>query len=380
VRIAPIPSSAHVCPRDTESCFPRKRKTQDNDRRKNNLYVPTQGPHDLTLIDGLPTIITLTKLRSEVYENAMAVPSEAGGGLYGHLGAVMPAAEYIALQGAVAYVVAAHPGIQAPVAAQATAIQITQANRQHDKAVERFALHNSVEVALKQQILAAVDDRYVSTLQDNVLRYARVTSRELIKHLVENYSAITSEVLEKICDSISAEWNPDDGMETLYTRITATQQFATAAGAAHDISDSTTIHPALAAIDKTGVFMDACSDWRKLATADQTMAHFRRDFTHAWNERDRRISAKAAGYEALLTTCVEDKEYQSPTTPPAVTNPDVIVDSVKMFYCWTHGLGFSSSHTSATCNKKAKGHCVDATIKNRKGGSSRIQVGGNRRS
>ena len=82
-------------------------------------------PHtELTKIEGLPTPITLTKLRSEIYDNAMSVPSTAGGGIYGHLGIVMPAAEYNALPNAVAYVSPNHPGIQAPAAANATATTV----------------------------------------------------------------------------------------------------------------------------------------------------------------------------------------------------------------------------------------------------------------
>jgi len=226
----------------------------------------------------------------------------------------------------------------------------------------------------------AVDDQYVSTLQHQTLGYAQVTSRTILAHIVENYSIVTAEVLEQNRNGIAAEWNPDDRMESLYTRITDAQRFATDAGAAHAIADSTALYLALTAIDKTGMFLEACSEWRKRLPATQTLANFRSDFTHAAKERNRRISAKAAGYEALLTTKTDDKENKAPTKPATVPVPDVIVDSIKMYYCWTHGLGFSSSHTSVTCNKQADGHCEDATIKNRKGGSNRIQGTSNRRS
>ena len=81
----------------------------------------------------------------------------------------------IALQGAVAYVAPANPGVQAPAPANATAIQITQANRQHDKALERFTKHHDVCAELKHLILAAVDDCYISALQEVVLSYAQVS-------------------------------------------------------------------------------------------------------------------------------------------------------------------------------------------------------------
>jgi hypothetical protein len=146
-------------------------------------------PHlEVTLIEGRRTPQSLKKLCSEVYDNAMAVPSEAGGGYYGHLGFVVPAAQYQALHGAVAYVAPANPGIQAPTPANATAIQISQANRQHDKALERFTKHHDICAELKCLILAAVDDCYISALQEEVLSYAQVSVDALLMHLNMTYS------------------------------------------------------------------------------------------------------------------------------------------------------------------------------------------------
>ena len=302
----------------------------------------------------------------------MSVPSDTGGGLYGHLGAVMPAAKYLALPGAVAYNVPIHPGEQAPTAANATAIQISQANQAYDKALERFTTHNNVVVALKQLILAAVDDRYVSTLQHHRLRYAQVTVEALLAHLNNTYSEITPEVLEQNRSNIMAEWNPDDGIEMIFTCITAAHQFAEAAGAANVISEATAIYLALTAIENTGVFIEPCSDWRKHPAGEQSLANFVFDFTHAWKERDHCIIAKTAGYQALLTTHTDDKENKSPPALPSKNKPDIVIDTVEMFYCWSHGLGFNPKHTSHTCNTKKDGHKDDATIHNRKGGSTTI--------
>jgi hypothetical protein len=67
----------------------------------------------------------------------------------------------------------------------------------------------------------------VSKLQDHVLHYAQVTATDLIAHLVDTYSNITSEVLEQNCDNITAEWNPNNGIKTIFMLITtANHQFA----------------------------------------------------------------------------------------------------------------------------------------------------------
>jgi hypothetical protein len=161
-------------------------------------------PHlELTLIKGCPTPQSLKKLCSEVYDNTMAVPSEAGGGQYGHLGTIMPAAQYQALHRAIAYVAPTNPGIQAPTPANATAIQISQANRQHDKALEQFTKHHNVCAKLKHLILAAIDDCYILALQEEVVSYAHVSVHALLIHLNMTYSTIDQEVLEMNHNNIS---------------------------------------------------------------------------------------------------------------------------------------------------------------------------------
>jgi hypothetical protein len=150
-------------------------------------------------------------------------------------------------------------------------VQITQANHLYDSNVTRFEMHNNVCLKLKRMILAAVGDKYVSTLQHPLLRYAQVTVEALLQHLTDTYSEITQEVLENNRSKISAEWNPDNGIETIFTRITDAQQFAAAAGDDHIIPASTAMYLALTAIDNTGVFLEPCADWCKHHLGEQTL-------------------------------------------------------------------------------------------------------------
>jgi hypothetical protein len=338
-------------------------------------------PHTtVTPITGRPNPLSLSILQGELYANAISIPTELGGGAYGHLALVMPDAEYIAMAGALAYVAPAHPGAQADAPAGATAVQITQLNRQHDKAIERFMLHTNVSNALKQQILEAVEDMFVSVLRHQHLRYSQVTPLQLLQHLSDTYNIITEETLEDNRSRLSIDWNPDDGMEILYTRITDVQQFAIEAGVQHAISDATAMYLILTALERTGMFTDACANWRKRTPAEQTITNFKTDMNHAWKERNRRVKAKDVGYHDTLHVNKEamaaHKENKLPTG--ATQKPDVMVDTIPMFYCWSHGLGFSANHTSCTCNNKKEGHKDEATIKQRKGGSTFINVGGNR--
>ena len=42
----------------------------------------------------------------------------------------------------------------------------------------------------------------------------------------------------------------------------------------------------------------------------------------------------------------------------------------QIHYCWTHGVTFTNSHTSANCRNRAQGHQETATLENRMGGST----------
>jgi hypothetical protein len=85
--------------------------------------------------------------------------------------------------------------------------------------------------------------------------------------------------------------------------ITAAHQFAATASNENVILESSTIYLALTAIENTeSSLSDACSDWHKHLATDQMLAKFCTDFTHAWHEPDHCISAKTAGYQALLMT------------------------------------------------------------------------------
>jgi hypothetical protein len=109
------------------------------------------------------------------------------------------------------------------------------------------------------------------------------------------------------------------------------------------------------------------------------LANFKLNNNHAWKERNRRVLAKSAGYHDALSATVQALAAVGKETRPSTNaKPAATVGTVPMFYCWLHGLGFSEQHTSHSCNNKKDGHQDDATIKIRKGGSTHLNVGGNR--
>jgi len=114
-------------------------------------------PHPkLTPIIGTPNNTTLKHLTKELYANARAIPSTCRGGGHGHLGLIMPAAEYMVVTGS-AFQLPAQPGpgpvhISAPNAA--TCQETICA---YDANLKELMLATTVKEEIKKQLLEEVD-------------------------------------------------------------------------------------------------------------------------------------------------------------------------------------------------------------------------------
>ena len=95
----------------------------------------------LTKITGKPTAVTLKIFQKEIYANAQCVPSQEGGGQYGHLGYYLPRAAYRDL-----------PGILIPGTPGRAAVLGREATTDDDG--------NEVPAVLAQPAVDAVPDRW----------------------------------------------------------------------------------------------------------------------------------------------------------------------------------------------------------------------------
>uniref|UniRef100_A0A7S2VD11 Uncharacterized protein n=1 Tax=Entomoneis paludosa TaxID=265537 RepID=A0A7S2VD11_9STRA len=337
--------------------------------------LPTDNfPHPiLTKVVGQPTPKAMQLFRKELYANAMSVASTRGGGQNGHLALMMDEPTYTALAG-VAFVVPVHPGDQPAHAHNATAAQMTETNRQYDKAIVDFNAYVGVRNKLRSQILEAVDNTYYATLEHDQFGYAQVTPFQLLDELATTYDIIRPEDITANAKRLEEALNPDDPLETLWLKIATCRLFATRAQ--EPISEATAMRLTLIVFDNTGVFEMACDLWRRKADADKTYHNFKSHFNAENAERLRRITAQNAGFHGANTadeatpSTPATREAANAVTPSPAVQPNG--DVPRMYYCYTHGLGFNPNHYSATCENKCEGHKDDATASNMMGGNNRI--------
>ena len=333
-------------------------------------------PHEkLTKIEGEPTAATVRVLKREVYANAMAIATNLGGGNHGYLGMVMPAVEYNAMNNTQPFVAPNHPGAHPGHANGATAAAITETNRVYLEQKQAAETYAKIHAAIKQQILDAVGEVFLMNLQDELLGYANVSAEDMLQHLSTTYGTITPDELDANKKLIEAEWNPDDPIETLWKRIQDAQRFAQAGN--DPMSDNMCVRATLTVLEKSGVFTEAIRDWRKRPAGQWTLDNLKADFNAANKERLCQLTARTAGYHTANHATNSPPEEANATANGGT--PHIVTDNgVKMYYCWTHGLGKNPKHTSETCKNKAEGHKDKATADKMMGGNNTIMGGGRR--
>ena len=286
------------------------------------------------------------------------------GGVHGHLSLLMSADKYLLLSGS-PFEAPQHPGDAPTHAVNATISRITETNRQYHAALREITTYRTVHAKLKQQILTAVPDLYLNSLEDDLMGYADVDAVDMIEHLDDRYAKITPDKIENNRQSLSLPWNPDTKIEDLWLRITTAQLFATNAGIA--IPDDTAIFLTLQMFEKEQLFTMYCDTWRDMEIEERTLPKFKIHFEKANKGRLRKLTADRAGYHGAANAAIDNNDNN---------NGRIQVNGgCNMYYCWTHGLGKNRSHTSTTCTNPDEGHQRTATADNMQGGNNRIMTG-----
>lgn len=330
-------------------------------------------PHPvLTQVIGTPSSQSIQTLKKELYANARAVHSTNGGGQNGHLGLIMPAADYLARTN-MAFPPPAHPGAEPAILPGTPDIDAKRIIRQYESHLKIHETYNAVNEALKQQILLAVHRTYLASLDDAEMGFADVSAQNMLAHLVTRYGSVTGNDIELNRNRLSTTWDPDEPIENVWTRISEVQRYAIRAGI--PIHDTAVITLTLAVFTKSGVLDWAIKTWRRKNEAEQTLDHFIEFFTDENKERKNDVTAATAGFHGANAATIDGisgitDQLAAASITSSATN--VSVGDTKMFYCWTHGLGFNPAHTGTSCMRRDDGHKEEATVKNMMGGCNLI--------
>ena len=320
-------------------------------------------------LGGKPTYLTLRTAQLQLNMNAKSVHTHRGGGEFGHLVLTMTPAKYLTIT-PIPFDIPVPPTRNPVHAVGATGNAMTETNRQHKADQKEYDTFIAVQNALRSQLIAAVPYKYIETLSDPDIAFGNTPVLTIFTHLMTTFGTISHDDLEENAERIKAPWNPDDGIDVLFSQIKVGREFA--AAGLHPITEIHAVLIGYKLVENTGKFETACREWRMTPTADKTYTNFQIKFRLADEDYSRTATSRSAGYHranAVTPATAPPKPVVSAPTaapaPRATTNQAPIIG-----YCWTHGLLRSASHTSKNCNFKKDGHQDDATLTNQMGGET----------
>jgi hypothetical protein len=163
--------------------------------------VMASFPHPvLPTVQGEPDYQTIHATRKFLQANSRAIDTHLGGGTLGQLGLIISDASYAMISpttddGPTLWITPPAPG-RAPATMDGTAAQISAARHIWEEDVQTYQTCTSVQQALKKQIISVFEPMYLDFLNDNMVGYDTISSRDMLDHLLETYGNITAVDLE----------------------------------------------------------------------------------------------------------------------------------------------------------------------------------------
>ena len=139
--------------------------------------------YDFTKIDGQPTDEDLNLLTEECINAASSVPTTNGGGQHGHIGMIIPEAEYITFShNAERFVEPTNPGPY-PANVDPDPVVCERQIAEHKAEQAEFETYQGVKKFLLTAITKAVDPEWIAELKSERMGFNHRTPLEILEYL-----------------------------------------------------------------------------------------------------------------------------------------------------------------------------------------------------
>ena len=377
-------------------------------------------PHPtIAKFPGRPNYDAIAEVHSKLKQNASAIHSNLGGGMHGLLGIALQPGTYTVLTGH-HFIPPVNPGPTANIPNGLTGLQISERVREHTELLRLWKQYHQVELALKQQLIASFDPMYLKAISSRHIGYAGISLIQMLQHLYDHYGDLSPAELEENDERMKTPYDTTLPIETLYEQMEQAVEIAEAGRSPY--TNSQVLTRAYNLIFQTGMFTDACREWRNKPTADKTWENFKTHFALAYKDlKQNQQAASSTGMHAA-NAILENMQQDTKAAIAELTNATLMdrdnvnalinankamkndvetlqrtITSLQMqltsmmnnqqnvnrnprrnrnnncnAYCWTHGKTRNPLHTSKTCRNRAEGHKEEATLDNKMGGSERF--------
>jgi hypothetical protein len=186
-----------------------------------------------------------------------------------------------------------------------TAAQISANKHRWEEETNVFNIYNTVQSALKKQIIMVVEPLYIEILNDDLIGFANNTYRDMLDHLFLSYDSITALDIEQDFENMRKSWDPQQPVETLFKKIQDCVDFAEAGGVT--IGAAQKLSSAYSKIFKSGKINSACRRWDETVEAENTWNNFKIHFAAAYCQH-RPMQGETVGDQGYANTTLAQSE------------------------------------------------------------------------
>jgi hypothetical protein len=236
---------------------------------------------DLDRIHGEPNPENLLRFQKQLKANARTVYSNLGGAQHGHLFLVLSPTAYALISNTL-FVRPTHPGLLL-IPAGSTEAQIRVLKDAHQILLTNFKEVTGVEQALKQQIIKAVDDTYLTAIRNRQTNSLTGTVHQIITHLIDTYGRITPTMIDEYEQHLKAmTYDTALPIDTIFNAVEDLMEYAELANQPY--TQRQAVAKAYTIINKTGRFKEAIKAWNRRTPLQQTWIAFKDEFRVAHRE------------------------------------------------------------------------------------------------
>ena len=144
--------------------------------------------------------------------------------------------------------------------------------RTHKHEVRLFNEYHAVDRACKKVISKLIPDNFYKYLSILIIGFAKVTSLEILTHLISEYAEIEEEDIQEIDRKIKEPISGETLFGEFVEKIECNQE---AVAVQNPYSPAQIVSMVYAKIDKCGLYQEYCYDWSRKMGSDKTWGNFK---------------------------------------------------------------------------------------------------------
>ncbi len=246
----------------------------------------------------------------ELSEGLASIPTLNGGGRHGHIGLIIPTAEYTTFShNNTPYDILNNPGPY-PTTVDPDALVRERQLAEHKGEIREYEMQLGVTSWARKAIVGAVDEEWISEIRNPHVGFNHLMPRDLIAHLEAVGGEIDFMDVTELQAELLKPWDQVEAPTTLFERQDKIERQLAKAGipAQHELRLAT----ALCWFQQSGEFDSALELWETKPAASKTLSAFRVYIQKEFAKRTKRDkqTAKASG-RGLANTVDEDAELNA---------------------------------------------------------------------